>query len=149
MILVFGLAGFCQAAETNRVPAEVVFPKSVFIDDPNGKDPFFPNRQRGGAPKPVVDTALKEPNWKALQLRGITGNGDKRVALINNLTFAKGEEGEVKIPPGKTVPGGKIVPGGKLRVKVLEIKEKSVIISIEGLPDEKELLLTERLLGVE
>jgi len=134
---------WCQGAETNRVetnraPAEVVFPKSVFVDDTaNGKDPFFPTRNRGPivvVPKP--STQDKEPNWKAIALRGISGIGDQKYALINTLPFAKGEEGEVKV--GAT----------KVRIKVIEIKEKSVVISIEGVPGQKELVLPDRLLGV-
>lgn len=129
------LSCWCYGAETNRAPAEVVFPKSVFVDDSNGKDPFFPTRNRG--PVVVVTktaSASKEPNWKALQLRGITGSGEQKFALINNLTFAKGEEGDVK------------VVNSKVKIKVLEIKEKSVVISVEGLSDQKELLLPDRFL---
>lgn len=135
--LAFGVITACRAAETNRPPAAVVFPKSVFVDDANGKDPFFPNRQRGVVPRPSPDPAPKEPDWKALQLRGITGVGDQRFALINNLTFAKGEEGEVK------------VKNGKIKIRVLEVKERSVIVQIDGRTDQKELLLPETLLPVE
>ena len=127
----------CRAAETNRQPATVVFPKSIFVDDPNGKDPFFPNRQRGVVVRQPTDPAPKEPDWKALQLRGITGVGDQRFALINNLTFAKGEEGDVK------------VKNGKIKIRVLEVKERSVIIQIDGRTDQKELILPETLLPVE
>jgi hypothetical protein len=115
----------------------VVFPKSVFVDDPSGKDPFFPNRQRGVVPRQPTDPAPKEPDWKALQLRGITGVGDQRFALINNLTFAKGEEGDVK------------VKNGKIKIRVLEVKERSVVIQIDGRTDQKELILPETLLPVE
>ena len=129
---------WCHGAETNRVPADVVFPKSAFVDDPNGKDPFFPTRNRGPVAVVAKPTTLsKEPNWKALQLRGITGSGDQKFALINNLTFAKGEEGDVK------------VVNSKIKIKVLEIREKSVVISVEGLSDQKELLLRDRVLPVE
>lgn len=140
VMAVIGLTNLCGAAETNRAPAGVIFPKSVFIDDPNGKDPFFPNRQRGVVPKPAPGPVAAEPNWKALQLRGITGVGDQRYALINNLPFAKGEEGEVKVPAGKRGETAKI------KIKILEVKEKSVIIQVEGQSDQKELLLTERLI---
>jgi len=71
-----------------------------------------------------------------LVLKGITGPAEKRIALINNLTFAKGEEGEVKAGPGK------------VKIRVLEIREKSVIVSIEGVAAPKELILQERLLPV-
>jgi hypothetical protein len=70
-------------------------------------------------------------------LRGITGVGDQRFALINNLTFAKGEEGDVK------------VKNGKIKIRVLEVKERSVVIQIDGRTDQKELILPETLLPVE
>jgi len=50
-------------------------------------------------------------------------------ATINNLTFAVGEEQEVK------------VEGGKVKIRVLEIREKSVVISIENQPQAVELKL--------
>jgi hypothetical protein len=128
---------WCHGAETNRPPVQVVFPKSVFVDDPNGKDPFFPTRNRGPvAVVPKTAPVSKEPNWKAVQLRGIIGSGDQRFALINNLPFAKGEEGEVKIG------------NSKIKIKVIEVKEKSVVVFIEGVSDQKELLLPDRVLGV-
>ncbi len=137
LMAALGAACLCHAAETNRAPAEVVFPKSVFVDDPGGKDPFFPNRQRGQAVVQKPQQLSREPNWRALQLRGITGAGNQRFALINNLTFAKGEDGEVR------------VPNAKIKIRVLEIREKSVIILIDGLPDQKELILPDKVLPVE
>ena len=71
-----------------------------------------------------------------LVLKGITGPPEKRIALINNLTFSKGEEGEPK------------AGNGKVKIRVLEIREKSVVISMEGVATPKELLLQDKLLPV-
>jgi len=63
-----------------------------------------------------------------LKLTGIAG-GARPIATINNLTFAVGEEQEVR------------VEGGKLKIRVLEIREKSVVISVEKQPQPMELKL--------
>jgi hypothetical protein len=135
----FCLAGPTHAAETNRQTAEVVIPKSIFVSEGNiGKNPFFPNSRRLQAKAP--DDSSKKPApidfSQSLMLKGITGPPEKRIALINNLTFAKDEEGEVK------------VGNGKVKIHVLEIRDKSVVVNVEGSAVPKELLLQETLLPV-
>jgi len=129
-----------RGAETNRLAPEVVIPKSVFVSEGAiGKDPFFPNSTR-----PLNRKAPEDPGKKPvvqdfsqlLVLKGITGPPEKRIALINNLTFSKGEEGEPK------------AGNGKVKIRVLEIREKSVVISMEGVATPKELLLQDKLLPV-
>jgi len=61
-----------------------------------------------------------------LKLTGIFG-GVRPIATINNLTFAVGEEQEVK------------VEGGKVSIRVLEIREKSVVVSVGKQPQPIEL----------
>src|SRR5204862_5090644 len=46
---------------------------------------------------------------KELQLESITGTPGRRIAVINNLTFTQGEEGEVRARNGRT------------KIRVLEI----------------------------
>jgi TPR repeat protein len=71
---------------------------------------------------------LPEPAWvQKIKLGGITGTPDHRFALINNQTFAKGDQSAVKI-------GKKLV-----MVHCLEIRESSVVVSIEGLDGTREL----------
>ena len=123
------LGGVVHGAETNtnRPPAQVALPQSVFVIE-GGKDPFYPNsirrikRDDSGKPPPSRDFS------NLLKLTGISG-GVRPIATINNLTFAAGEDQEVK------------VEGGKLRIRVLEIREKSVVIGIEKQPQPIELKL--------
>jgi hypothetical protein len=139
-ILMVVFSGFgtraAQPASPAPVPAPaaepaldlVTIPKSVFADDPQvGKDPFFPRSTRR-APQvqnvPVVETI---PD---LLLKGVSGTFTKRLAIINNRTFEVGEEGELK-SNGQTV-----------RVKCVEIKDKSVVIRING--SNRELFLSPR-----
>jgi hypothetical protein len=126
-----------QSPRTNRPPAEVPAAKSIFVtNDPAGVDPFFPVSTRRKT-EPSSDDGKKAPRPAgvgALQLKGIMGPPDRRIALINNLTFAKGEEGEVR------------VSDGKLKIKCRDIRTKSVVVSIEGQTEEHELILPEKVL---
>jgi len=134
-----GLVTLAEGAETNRPPAEVVIPKSVFVSEGDiGKDPFFPNstRTKRRSPEDPVKKPVQQDLSQLLVLKGITGPPEKRIALINNLPFAKDEEGEVK------------AGNGKVKIRVLEIGEKSVTVSIAGTAAPKELLLQETLLPI-
>src|SRR5437762_8984635 len=117
------LAALAQGAETNRPAAEVVIPKSVVVSEGDiGKDPFFPNstRTKRRAPEDPVKKPVQQDLSQLLVLKGITGPPEKRIALINNVPFAKDEEGEVK------------AGNGKVKIRVLEIGEKSVTVSVAG-----------------
>jgi len=64
---------------------------------------------------------LPEPAWiQKIKLVSISGKPDHRFALINNQTFEMGDQAAVKI-------GDK-----RVTVHCLEIRESSVVISIEG-----------------
>jgi hypothetical protein len=102
--------------------------KSVFVDRPNfGRDPFFPNSPRRAriieTNSPVEPTA----NFNNIALKGISGTPEKRLAILNNKTFEVGEEAELRIS------------GHLTKVKCVEVREKSVVISINGVT--KELFL--------
>jgi hypothetical protein len=129
--LLFLLAGALHGAETstNSAPSQAAMPRSVFLTDgATGKDPFFPNsirrmkRDDTGKQQPTQDLS------RLLKLTGIAG-GVRPIATINNLTFAAGEEQDVR------------VEGGKLKIRVLEIREKSVVVSVEKQPLPLELKL--------
>ena len=112
-------------------PQEPQVVKSVFVDRPNfGRDPFFPNSLRRG--KVVQDTVV-EPvaNFNNIVLKGISGTAEKRLAIINNKTFEAGEDGELRIS------------GHPTKIKLVEVREKSVVISINGVT--RELFLGSKL----
>ena len=65
------------------------------------------------------------------RLLEITGTVEKRLAIVNNKTFEVGEEADLRI-------------GGHLtKVKCVEVREKSVVISINGIT--RELFLGSKL----
>lgn len=111
-------------AVAGRINA-VAIPKAVF-DYRAGKDPFFPNRVV--TPVPALQPTKKE----FLLLKGITGTADRRVALINDRTFTKGETGEFKAGTNT------------FSIRVIDISEKSVTIECAG--QTNELPLVENLL---
>jgi hypothetical protein len=123
-----------QGAETNQLSLELAIPKSVFVaEGTTGRDPFFPNSVRLQAKVPDTTKApqIREDFSRFLKLTGVTG-GAKPIATINNLTFAVGEEQEVK------------VEGRKVKIRVLEIGEKSVRLSVENQPGAVELKLKDK-----
>lgn len=138
ILFAFLALGSVRAAEPK---VDVVMPGqpsgfvSVFKDDRNfGKDPFFPrSNRRSQQATPVKDLVLREGELPpGMVLQGLSGTKDKPLVIINNKTFAEGEESEVR------------VVHQLYRVKVIEIKERTVVISVNGTPP-RELALRQGL----
>ena len=113
-------------AATNAAPAELEIPKSVFVTPTTpeqGKDPFFPLSRRLW-PEPAVVTAsitnIPKNIVIQLDLKGISGAVNRRLAIINNQTFEVGEEAEVA------------VNAGRVKVVCKEIKDESVLVLVNG-----------------
>lgn len=106
-------------------------PRAEFVDDPaTTKDPFFPNSTRRMVRRSESATPAPPPSASTgLVLKGFLGSPTRPLALINNQTCAAGEEVIVR------------TPGGQVKLRCLEIREKSVVIAIEGEPGRKELFL--------
>jgi hypothetical protein len=122
-----------QPAPTNAAPVKSEPPKSVFYDPANpqgGRDPFFPQSTRL---KPIVRHAPSSapPPVIELELKGISGTADRRLAIINNRTFGSGEEGEVASN------------AGRVRIVCADIKTDSVRVLVNG--QERELHLRSKL----
>jgi hypothetical protein len=108
-----------RAVETNPVP------RSVFVVPTNsveGRDPFFPNRLAGAS-------STKHPVSKIppLILNGISGTPEHRLVMINGRTMAEGEEPEVP------------TSAGRVRVRCIKIKADSVLVEVNGEPQELRL----------
>ena len=127
--VVLGLALAARAAQTpaatKPAAAEPEVPKSVFHlptspQDP-AKDPFFPLSTRLRSKPPQLISATNAPPVVVeLELKGISGTVERRLAIINSRTFAVGEEGEVP------------TSNGHARIRVVEIKSDSVVVSLNG-----------------
>ena len=116
------------AAAATQEPQQI---KSVFVDRPNfGRDPFFPNSERRGKlPQDIVTEPVA--NFNNITLKGVSGTSENRLAILNNKTCAAGEEIELRIS------------GHPTKVKCVEVREKSVVISINGVT--RELFLGSKL----
>jgi hypothetical protein len=109
---------------TNAAPVVPEPPKSVFIipvTSAEGKDPFYPQSTRLRK-VPVIATAKTNLAAVAaeLQLKGVSGAANRRLAIINNHTFEVGEEGEVTSN------------SGPVRLFCKEIKDDSVRVIVNG-----------------
>ena len=124
-------------AVTNTPPAEIQIPESKFTDDAkdrNARDPFFPLSTRrkekeevAQAPKTV--TQVKVTTADSFTVNAITGNKNRRIAIINKTIFEVGNEFRVTTADGTST------------VKCWEIRPNSVIISVDGRPERLEIHL--------
>lgn len=73
---------------------------------------------RGGSPSPT-----------SLTLKKITGTKQRRQAVINNQTLSRGESAVVR------------VANGQVRVRCVEIRDRSVVVVVEGEREQRELVL--------
>ncbi len=144
--LLSGWGGVLRAqtgpAGTNApaVPAPIVIPQSTF-DPKVRKDPFFPDSERLN-PRPKPQAAETSPGTRPVAVRpkdplehlklvGMSGSIRRRLVMINNATFELNEQATLR------------TAAGDLRVKVVEIRERSVLVTIDGGPEPKEIFLKE------
>ncbi|MBM3845481.1 MAG: hypothetical protein FJ405_04225 [Verrucomicrobia bacterium] len=122
---------------SNEPIADTVYVPSVFVDVPGdpkfGKDLFFPRTMRFQKKPDTSSKTLAQLSEAAvvqsLVLKGISGVGTRRLALLNNRTLGIGEVWDYKLN------------GLTYRIRCEEIKPRSVLISIEGVTENKEIHL--------
>lgn len=104
---------------TNEIPRSVF---TIPSETTEGRDPFFPNLVDSEASTKAGKSGKTggKPATAEFVLQGISGSGDRRLAVIGGHSFAAGEESDV------------LVPTGRVRIRCLEIKDDSVIIEIGG-----------------
>jgi thioredoxin-related protein len=98
--------------------------KSADLSSPKSGGSEAPPRK----PAVFAPIAPAMPNhYYALALKAISGPKDRRMALINNETFLAGETAKVK------------VKDGRVEVCCKEIREDSVLVTVDGKPAELKL----------
>jgi hypothetical protein len=103
---------------------EASVPESLFVlptTPQEGRDPFFPRSTRLYRTAAVARTnqiAAALPPTVDVQLKGISGPPNHRLAILNNSTFGTGEEGEIS------------TGAGRVRIRCLEIQADSVTIQV-------------------
>lgn len=126
------------AAETPAVKpvAPLAVPQAAFTDDTQaGKDPFFPHSTRRQETivrvTPMSKTAPNVTYLSYLSLKGISGLDGQKLALINSATVAQGELAEIRLS------------GQILKIRCREIRERSVVVELEGGGEVREIKLRE------
>ena len=102
-------------------PVQPETPKSIFVvpeSAKDGHDPFFPQSTRLFSDNPnIVATNTPSPvAITSLSLKSIVGG----LAIINNHSFAPGEEGDVLISDGR-----------RQHIRLVEIKSKTNTVVVE------------------
>lgn len=69
------------------------------------------------------------PRYTDLVLKNISGTKDRRFAILNNQTFAAGDTAKVKLHDGT------------VNVRCLEIRDSSVVVTIDGQSEQREIKL--------
>jgi hypothetical protein len=110
------------APTEHEQPSKANLHQSVFILPTNtkeGRDPFFPNSNRPYEAAEMA-TTNRTVEVTALVLKGFSGSPEQRLAIINNHTFAAGDEGDVTTAQGR------------IHVRCIEIRPHSVVVQIGG-----------------
>ncbi|HUA37046.1 MAG TPA: hypothetical protein VMA35_01450 [Candidatus Sulfopaludibacter sp.] len=112
MALATGVAPAPQSGVTNADPSTFVIPSNP----QEGRDPFFPDSTR---PYKLAAPAVAQvADVTSLVVKGFSGSVDRRFVIINNHTFAAGDEGDV------------VTRSGRIHLSCLEIKTNSVVIEV-------------------
>ena len=120
------IAALCAAGGTavHGAPAKAAPAKpsvSVFVmpaGTQEGRDPFFPESTR-----PYEDAVVQKPHTVELNSFTIKGESIEHghaMVIINNHTFAVGDEGDV------------LTPGGRVHLRLLEIHGGVAVIEANG-----------------
>ena len=101
-------------------PAKPAAPKSVFVMPTSareGRDPFFPESTR-----PYEDSAAakRTVDANAFAVKGISYEHGHAMVIINNHTFALGDEGDV------------LTANGRMHLRLVEIKANVAVIEVNG-----------------
>jgi hypothetical protein len=116
------MAAGTNSPTTNEVasarPSVFVLPKGL----KEGRDPFYPNSTRVADALAASASTSSNPEAEIASLKcpGVSGTPGHMFAIINNHTFAVGDEGDV------------VVPGGKIHLRCLEIHPDVVVVEISG-----------------
>lgn len=117
VMLAGGIAGVAAAPTGTNAPILSVFTQPEAPSE--GRDPFFPNSMR---PYEELVTKHQHPvELTSLQIKGFSEIAGQRYVIINNHTFAAGDEGDV------------ITPDGRIHIRCLSVGQDSVLVESGGM----------------
>jgi hypothetical protein len=109
------------AAEPPKAaPAKPLPPRSVFVVPSavrEGRDPFFPESTR-----PYEDAVASKHTLdsNSFAVKGLSIERGRAMVIINNHTFAVGDEGDV------------LTTGGRVHLRLVEIRPGIAVIEVNG-----------------
>jgi hypothetical protein len=109
------------AGEISQPAPAPIVPRSIFnqpVLPKDGHDPFFPASMRPYALSVISTAATKD--LSSLAIRGKSGTLDRPLIIINDVTFAVGDERDV------------ITPQGRIHIHCLEIIGDLAVIEANG-----------------
>lgn len=122
MVLSIGCASTLMAnAAPAAKPGKTNLIRSVFTlpSNPNeGRDPFFPESTRPY--EAAVIASPRTADITSLVVKGFSGTMDHRLVIINNHTFATGDEGDVT------------TSAGRIHLRCIEIGTNDVLVEVGG-----------------
>jgi hypothetical protein len=136
--IAIGLPIFVVVMSLSAAPSGAAKPdvKSVFVmpnDPKEGRDPFYPNSSRPYESSPgskTVDSSL----LNTLKVKSIIDGGDGRVfAIIENHTFAPGDEGTIIDDDGR-----------RMTIRCLGINSKAGTVIVESAGARATLLFSDK-----
>jgi hypothetical protein len=104
-----------KPAPAKPVPARSVFVMPASVRD--GRDPFFPESAR---PYEDAMAAKRTVDATAFSVKGISTEHGRSMVIINNHTFAVGDEGDV------------LTTSGRMHIRLAEIRPGVAVIEVNG-----------------
>jgi hypothetical protein len=112
-----------RATAENKTEPGPVRINSTFIvpvGTKEGRDPFYPESTRVFEVMLAANQTNRTSEITSLKVPGISGASGKLLAIINNHTFAVGDEGDV------------LTSSGRIHLKCLQITATYVIVEVNG-----------------
>ena len=123
LIMLAMIIGIASATAENKAAPAPVKINSTFIvpaGTKDGRDPFFPESTRAFEVMMAASQTNRTAEITSLKVPGISGISGSLLAIINNHTFAVGDEGDV------------MTPSGRVHLKCLQIAPTYVVVEVNG-----------------
>lgn len=117
------IIGTANAKADNKTVVNTNTLSSLFIVPGNikeGRDPFFPESTRAYEAVMAASQTNRTSEVTSLKVPGISGETGHLLAIINNHTFATGDEGDV------------LTPTGRVHLHCIEIQPTYVVVEVNG-----------------
>ena len=109
--------------------------QSVFVNPTNpseGRDPFFPGSTRPYNSNP--QSQIRGPSLAELSLRSILGTPPHVFAIINNHTFARGDDGDITTKSGQRLHVTCVDINANAGTATVEANGMSEVLHLSGTP---------------